>query len=82
MAFDIRNYYKDNTNSGKVNEVINKRFAFLKYIKENEPMIQQECEALVNGLNERTEEAFTKKINGWKGLLENMDILCQMYRVS
>lgn len=80
--FDIRAYQPTNPTAFNDNNLVNSRIAFLKYMNEHVPLINQECGSLVAHTNERSKEAFTKKLDAWKGLVENLDILLNMYNIN
>lgn len=84
MPFDIRNYkstlsFNDN---GNINNAISKRLAFIKYMDDHLPLINQECESLYRNMNDSSQEAFTKKLDAWKGLVDNLQVLCTMYNIK
>ena len=84
--FDIRTYNtsengNDNVGSYKSNH-IRKRYSIIKFLQDNEPIIQEECRQLVENINERTEKHFNAKIGAWKSLLEQVDILGKEYEIS
>ena len=47
-------------------------------------MINQECDFLVNNKDNypNAAEAFEKKVDAWKGLVDNLQILCEMYKIK
>lgn len=83
--FDIRNYKPTNTgvnNNNSGNNFIAQRTAFIKYVDEHFSLINQECASLNDNMNPASEEAFTKKLDAWRGFVGNLQILCQMYNIK
>lgn len=82
--FDIRNYKAKNIAENAYSNAVNERYAFIKYMDEHFDMINQECDFLVNNKNNfpNAAEAFEKKVDAWKGLVDNLQILCEMYKIK
>lgn len=81
--FDIRNYKtKAAENSDNLQEKGFWTHKFLRSIDSCFYKINEECAKLVEGMNNSTEEAFTKKINAWHELVIALQKLCRLYKIT
>lgn len=83
MGFDIRTF-QENISAPEVKNTSDEYWTqgFIKEIDDRFNMINEECENLYNRMTPRSEQAFLKKIQAWKGLVTNLQALCKLYKIS
>ena len=82
MGFDIRTF-QGSVSTPSVSNKSEEYWTqgFIKEMDDRFIMINEECEKLYNRMTPKSEDAFLKKIQAWKGLVDNLQVLCKMYKI-
>lgn len=82
MGFNFRTYNVESSTTTPKHFADEKIIELITNIKNNEDVINKECEDMCNRMSEKSQFMFNNKIKAWQQLMDTVDVLYDYYKLN